>query len=198
MKIEDINYSREDLAAMVGGLQNWGCLLSEDQLNRVEKMCESLNLEEASVGTDNIKNTSVRVTKTGFFSRIEHKEMYKLVQTIIDKINESKYGYDLSGISNIQLSVYEKGSKYEWHTDSIPQTVNNMYDLKISGVLILSSSDEYEGGALELFAGVATKLDSLSRGDLVTFPSYMLHKVHEITKGVRVSIVFWAKGPRFR
>ena len=35
----------------------------------------------------------------------------------------------------------------------------------------------------------------LSRGEIVIFPSWMLHKVTPVTKGKRRVIVGWGKGP---
>jgi PKHD-type hydroxylase len=36
------------------------------------------------------------------------------------------------------------------------------------------------------------------RGRILFFPSFILHKVHPVTKGVRKSIVAWVEGPKFR
>ena len=35
-------------------------------------------------------------------------------------------------------------------------------------------------------------------GDLVVFPSYVLHEVTPVTKGERNSLVCWVTGPSFK
>ena len=37
-----------------------------------------------------------------------------------------------------------------------------------------------------------------SRGNLVAFPSYVLHQVTPVTSGIRKSLVAWGAGPKFR
>ena len=62
----------------------------------------------------------------------------------------------------------------------------------------LSDSDDYEGGDLELmFREEPVKLDR-TRGTLVAFPSFMLHRVTPVTRGTRWSLVAWITGPRWR
>jgi PKHD-type hydroxylase len=36
------------------------------------------------------------------------------------------------------------------------------------------------------------------RGRIILFPSFFLHKVCPVTKGIRKSIVAWVEGPKFR
>jgi PKHD-type hydroxylase len=36
------------------------------------------------------------------------------------------------------------------------------------------------------------------KGSVLLFPSWILHRVTPVTKGVRKSIVVWVTGPKFR
>jgi PKHD-type hydroxylase len=70
---------------------------------------------------------------------------------------------------------------------------------KLSFSLVLSDSADYEGGALEFFTSSAGPSEAeQKRGRVIAFPSYMVHRVTPITKGVRKSIVFWVVGPKFK
>jgi PKHD-type hydroxylase len=71
-----------------------------------------------------------------------------------------------------------------------------MYDRKITAILVLSDPSEYTGGSLEFEDGQV--YTNIAKGSLITFPSYIRHKVTPVTKGIRVAIVFWAEGPRFK
>ena len=61
---------------------------------------------------------------------------------------------------------------------------------------MLSDIDEYEGGDLEIArASNFTRDQHFNLGTIIVFPSYMSHKVHEVTKGVRYTLTSWIEGP---
>ena len=37
-----------------------------------------------------------------------------------------------------------------------------------------------------------------NRGTAIFFPSYVLHEVKPVTKGLRYSLVIWVTGPKFK
>ena len=54
---------------------------------------------------------------------------------------------------------------------------------------------------LRLFGDFFVKMDSndrsfkLGRGDVIAFPSWMLHKVSPVIRGMRRTLVGWGNGP---
>tara|TARA_Y100001938_G_C8056650_1_gene414765 strand:- start:687 stop:1322 length:636 start_codon:yes stop_codon:yes gene_type:complete len=142
------------------------------------------------------------------------------------KANRDNFKFDISHIDyeSLQFAKYEKGEFYDWHTDSsiqdcyIPKVkqipsrsthnpdlhqdylnLNTEYIRKISFSLQLSHPDDYEGGNVEFIddhdkAFIAPR----QRGSLILFDSRTKHKVHEVTRGVRRSIVGWVLGPRWK
>jgi PKHD-type hydroxylase len=38
----------------------------------------------------------------------------------------------------------------------------------------------------------------MKRGSIMFFPSFLLHRVAEVTEGKRKSLVGWVTGPKFR
>jgi hypothetical protein len=91
----------------------------------------------------------------------------------------------------IRLNRYTENTLMRPHYDHI----HSLFDGKQKGIPVLSLvgvlNDDYEGGELTFFDNY--KLD-LKQGDVVVFPSCFLypHKVNEITKGTRYSLVSWA------
>ena len=91
----------------------------------------------------------------------------------------------------IRLNRYNENTLMRPHFDHI----HSLFDGQQKGIPVLSLvgvlNDEYEGGELTFFDDY--KLD-LKQGDVVVFPSCFLypHKVNEITKGTRYSLVSWA------
>ena len=108
----------------------------------------------------------------------------------------------------LQYAEYREGGHYSaWHTDA-DEDESDITDLRcVTIVLMVSDSDAYEGGALEVrLGGGAKKSDGgggdvttqvrLRAGDAVAFPSkHLWHRVAETTRGLRQTFVFWARRP---
>ena len=112
----------------------------------------------------------------------------KLVHAMAEA-NSEEFGFDWTGATEaIQFTTYDSGDKghYDWHMDVTPSHQTR----KISAVVLLN--DDYEGGKLEIDG---KNLDeTVGAGNVIIFPSYMLHKVQEVTKGTRNSLVVWGIG----
>lgn len=120
----------------------------------------------------------------------------------VNVANQLNYNFDLQmWCGDIQYTIYEgSGTYYDWHTDFSPD-FNKDFVRKLSISLMLSSSDDYEGGELELYMGKGDNKNAkfkLDVGDLVIFPSNMWHKVNTITSGKRICLVGWFGGPPFK
>ena len=111
-------------------------------------------------------------------------------------INQQAYGFDLAALESLQYTVYHagEGSHYGWHVDQGRTPTRR----KLSLVLQLSAPSDYEGCDLQIFASSQIDTAPRTRGTLIAFPSYTLHRVTPITAGIRKSLVMWCSGPRFR
>ncbi|MFS8981130.1 2OG-Fe(II) oxygenase [Cupriavidus necator] len=110
------------------------------------------------------------------------------------RFNEA-YQFELSPeMGMAQLTRYTPGQQYNWHMDLGPKEASVR---KISIVLQLSANKDMQGGGTEIFYG-----DSIDNqlhadiGDVVVFPSFVMHRAAMITGGVRWSLVIWLTGPR--
>lgn len=54
----------------------------------------------------------------------------------------------------------------------------------------------YEGGELQINTGKVLVAEK-EKGTVIIFPSYLLHRVTPVTKGIRRSLVLWIEGPAF-
>ena len=97
----------------------------------------------------------------------------------------------------IQLTQYEVGASCGWHID-VHWDTELAYDRKLSVVVQLCDPNSYEGGVFEFGGGPVAPEEFATQGSVLVFPSYLSHRVTEVTKGVRYSIVSWAEGPRWR
>jgi PKHD-type hydroxylase len=122
----------------------------------------------------------------------------KIMHTIGD-LNRTEYKFQLTGfIDPLQYTIYDggKGDHYTWHSDVLE--ANEKACRKLSAILILSDPSEYEGGDLEIFIEVEPVKIKPIRGRLIVFPSYTLHRVTPVTKGVRKTLVSWVSGDSFK
>jgi PKHD-type hydroxylase len=62
----------------------------------------------------------------------------------------------------------------------------------------LSAPEDYDGGQLELRDGDEIVSGPRDAGTIVAFPSWVIHRVTPVTRGLRRSLVVWVGGPPFR
>ena len=121
----------------------------------------------------------------------------------IQNVNGKAFGFDIQHLEPLQYTVYNSNNlgNYKWHRDTA-FLAPNMYDRKLTLVMQLSDSDEYEGGDLiledDFFVNKLVPAEMRARGSIFVFPSFIKHTVTPVTKGIRRSLVGWAEGPKFR
>lgn len=123
---------------------------------------------------------------------------------VIDRImnqimeaNNSIWRFDLrSVIDNIQYTEYDgNGGHYDWHMDIGPGKISHR---KISVVVQLSDPSDYVGGDLEIKTGSGYATVPRGKGNVVIFPSFLLHRVVPLTSGNRKSLVLWVGGGHYQ
>ena len=187
----------------------WDDAFTEDELNDIEKYCETFDMEKGLTFAPDKELADIRKSKISWFSKSEHPKLYNLfnkLNLVIEKINDDYYNYDLNGYSSIQYTTYngDELGHYGYHIDM--HNGPNMEEpqlkygdtRKLSLSLILSDSQSYEGGKFTMRLGEDDFELEQKRGRILFFPSFLLHKVHPVTKGNRKSIVAWVEGPKFR
>jgi PKHD-type hydroxylase len=63
----------------------------------------------------------------------------------------------------------------------------------LSFTLFLSKPNRYEGGALIIDNGLQGQGIKLPAGDLILYPSYIVHRVEPVTQGIRYACVSWVQ-----
>lgn len=106
------------------------------------------------------------------------------------------YHFDLRGFMEpLQLAQYGIGDFFDWHLDF---GIGESSTRKLSLSIQLSEPEEYEGGDLEFRINNKVVKAPRTAGTAIIFPSFIMHRVTEITKGHRHSIVGWVSGPHYR
>ena len=140
--------------------------------------------------TTNYRQSNIRFVK---YSAETHWVFQRLFD-LINPMNSAVYRFDLTGFEEgMQISEYPVGNGYGWHVDLGARRTSRR---KLSLTVQLSFPDEYEGGELEFMSPAETAGTKI--GTLCVFPSFAIHRVRPITRGIRWSMVSWVCGAPFR
>jgi PKHD-type hydroxylase len=179
----------------------WENFLTEEDINKILNLPEWNNLKEGQIGNERV-NTSIRDSKINWLSLNQDTlEIYQKISNTISFVNSRFFNFDLSGLyEQIQLGLYDSKDKghYDWHIDCGYEDYTNV-PRKLSMALLLNSTEDFEGGEFQVKvdSDVSKNLE-LKKGRAWFFPSWVLHRVAPVTKGVRKSLVVWAGGPSFK
>jgi PKHD-type hydroxylase len=181
----------------------WENFLSEDQINYILDKCNE-KTSPATIGgakEELILNQSIRSTEVNWvYPSPENIDIWNKISEVVSKVNARFFKFDLQGFYEpMQLGVYkaENNGHYNWHVDAANS--DNNTPRKLSIVLLLSDPSEFEGGELQIKTNSdVPKTLELKKGRAWFFPSYVLHRVTPVTKGVRKSLVLWVGGPEFK
>ena len=109
----------------------------------------------------------------------------------------ANWQYNINACENIQVASYKPRQKYDLHADECLLEDDKEWQRKITVVCQLSKKEDFTGGGLyiEKYSEDTSVLQN--QGDLVTFPSLLLHKAAPVKTGNRLTVVAWITGPRF-
>ena len=182
--------------------------LSGDECDKIIEELDTEDLEDGQLVGDyeeGIINKNVRRTlnKDIIFDRykkpFDDTNLFNRVESALKIANIQYFNYDVEGIDKLRFLKYGIGGRYEWHTDYGRHECSMR---KLTGIIQLSDSNDYEGGDFE-FGLTDTEGSGLLKGNrdkgcLLVFPSFLSHRVVPLTKGKRYSIITWLEGNTFR
>jgi PKHD-type hydroxylase len=178
----------------------WDGAFTDSEMDRIEAYGDSLTNDKATLFGREISEeyADIRITRTAWIKPSpETKWIYDRMQSVIRMLNDKIWQFDITGFSeDFQYTIYQgsEGGHYDWHVDQGDLAKRR----KLSLSLQLTDPCLYEGCELQLHAANQIEGAPKTRGTLIAFPSYVLHRVTPITRGVRKSLVVWTTGPKFR
>lgn len=163
-----------------------------------EKMSEIVLREAMDYGKEIKGNTSL---PTNFRKvqawRLDQKESItaELISHAVIELNQV-YNYKVSGIQDMQYLEYhaDDNAKYDWHIDA-SSGLASMRKVSISWVL----NKGFVGGNLQFFGdGGEIVTYNSTPNKLVSFTSFLNHRITPVTAGIRKVLVCWIMGEQWR
>jgi PKHD-type hydroxylase len=186
---------------LMGALAAWEGVFNAAELDAIEKHGDALAHQKAEL-SGNAATDAIRVTRVAWFRRDAKTEsIYARMEEAVLMLNGRFFHYELSGLVDFQYAIYDgrEGGHFDWHKDyGRAHGAESQEPRKLTLSLQLSDGADYDGCELQARSGNETHTAPKTRGTLVAFPAYVLHRVTPITRGVRKSLVIWAAGPEFR
>ena len=165
----------------------------------VDKIAGNFKIEEGKIQDGNVSNRKSKI------KWINNPDITREISKIVAVHNKrSGWNFNLKSVEPLQYTYYEVGNHYDWHIDSHAKPYKDGTIRKLSFTICLN--EDYEGGEIELsypnpkpekhqyyqFDGKFTQ------GTIITFPSFVWHRVKPVTKGIRKVLVGWVVGPAFK
>jgi len=178
---------------------------TSDEIDRIVREMDLLGTQPSTVIADNTANAvkdRYRSSQQKMHGVNQYnKWIFDRLLNVSQEINEKDYNFDLWGFDHFQYTVYNVNEEYKAHADII-YTASKFKTLtrKLSISLVLSDNYDYEGGEFQIITAEQSEASTVEqkKGRLIVFPSWMVHKVKPVTRGVRKSIVVWVVGPNFK
>tara|TARA_B100001029_G_scaffold27942_1_gene20243 strand:- start:386 stop:997 length:612 start_codon:yes stop_codon:yes gene_type:complete len=176
-------------------------LIPDDIMDVVDEYVIDRDMETAGVvggASADVRRTQICWLQDGN-CKDELLPVYNYVSKLVRSINDDVWNFSIKGWEAFQYGVYDEEylGHYDWHMDISARQIEGL-QRKVSFSIGLTDKDSYEGGDLDFMQGSDSEYSfKLGRGDIVVFPSFLLHRVTPVTSGCRKSLVGWGLGPNF-
>lgn len=174
--------------------QLWSGALSAEQCDEIIDTCEKYPVEKGTTFSEAAEH--IRISKIRW---VEDQNIGEMLWDYVQRANQA-LNVDVEPYTDIQYTEYHgsEGGKYNNHHD-IDWVNDRGRDRKISITVQLSDPKDYEGGYFNFTECESPLISDITpRGSILVFPSYLVHSVSPVTKGLRRSLVSWFEGPKWR
>ena len=172
---------------------------SDEEVDRINALADALEASPVTVGAvPKVNREFNRSVRRHLPPTRDFLWVYQKLADATAHINSQVFKFDLTGFDEMLYHVTYFGDDrghYDWHIDG--QTPEKPMR-KLSLTVQMSAGDDYEGGELEVNRAGDPVVAPKRKGSVVSFPSFHLHRVRPVTKGVRAALVAWVVGPPLR
>jgi predicted 2-oxoglutarate/Fe(II)-dependent dioxygenase YbiX len=109
--------------------------------------------------------------------------------------NQQAWKFDVTHSNQTDYLKYDEAGHYHAHVDTFMKP-GDPECRKLTVLMFLN--DDFEGGRLFIQNGQHKIYPPQAAGTALVFPSFLVHGVEPVTKGIRRSVVTWLVGPWFK
>jgi predicted 2-oxoglutarate/Fe(II)-dependent dioxygenase YbiX len=163
------------------------------------KLIESLEAQvqgedaQIGMGADGVVNKEIRDVK-----RVTLPSYRGIGATMLGigmAANHQAWKFDVTHSNQTDYLKYDEAGHYHAHVDTFMKP-GDPECRKLTVLVFLN--DDFEGGRLFIQNGHEKIYPPQSAGTALVFPSFLVHGVEPVTKGIRRSVVTWLVGPWFK
>ena len=178
---------------------HWPEMFSLAECSAIIRLAEAKGLREAGLVRGR-QNESIRRAQIAWLDDAGDAAwvFQRLTGTVL-AANRQHFQFELTEFAErIQVALYQsdQAGHFDWHVDIGAGPFASKRKLTV--VAQLSDASSYTGGSLELNATGQVLTSGRTQGDAILFPSFIPHRVAEISQGTRFSLTTWVHGPAFR
>ena len=170
--------------------------LSDTEIDNIQNLVSNLQSEPGKAGNGKeIRRSKVKWIEEG---NSNNTWIFSKLKNVIETVNSDVWRYNLKGWNdNIQYAEYSEEDQgyFDWHLDL---GVNIHSHRKLSMTIQLTDENDYQGGDFQTFTAYNPINQPPTKGTLIIFPTFILHRVTPVTHGVRKSLVWWVGGAPFK
>jgi PKHD-type hydroxylase len=170
--------------------------LSLDSCAKLIESCESqLETQKAFIGD---KQINLNVRDVNKIILPAYRGIGATLAGMALNANVQNWHFDVDYANQTEYLKYDENGHYVSHIDTFlrPNVISKEPTRKLTTLAFLN--DNFEGGRLYLQIGHERIYPPQKAGTVIVFPSFILHGVEPVTKGIRRSVVTWLVGPWFK
>jgi len=174
-------------------------ILDDNTIERIMGIGDNAEWLDAAVAVES--NHEIRKTELAWSNE---QWLYDTFWSLMEMANQNAgWNFEISAAESFTLGKYEDGGHYKFHMDG-----NGVQPLNYPGNEFLHGktrkisfvawlNEDFEGGEFEFHPSTVPAERGLikpTKGTVIFFPSWYLHKVHPVTKGTRYALITWFNG----
>lgn len=185
----------------------WKGFFSDNDVDSIRNHIETkYELAPATIVSDynDDKNKQLRRSSVAWLTNEQDPltiNLYQRLSGLITHVNDMHWKLSLTSVETLQYTQYysEDLGTYDWHQDDAITYSPIDSVRKLSFSILLDDPEKWEGGEFQSYSsGEEVITHNLKKGDIIFFPSPLLHRVTPVTKGTRTSLVGWVRGSNWK
>lgn len=187
-------------------IKNWGGLFWELPNLFSKEACESLikkfetgnedKYEPGYIGLGDERTINKQVRDVNRIITSTIKGIGATLTGIGLNANHNLWKFNLTDSNQCEFLRYDKDGHFNMHIDTFLGDTESPWARKLSVLLFLN--DDFEGGKFYFPGAEGNAYPSQNQGDVIIFPSFLLHGVEPVKSGIRRTIITWLVGPYFK